>query len=48
MGWTDMVGLILIAVVLFGIIWVMVRGPKSKEAKAAQKGKSPWGWLSES
>ncbi len=47
MGWADMVGLLLIAVVFFGIIWVMVRGPKSKEAKAAQKGKSPWGWLSD-
>lgn len=46
MNWTDTVGLLLIAVILFAIIWVMVRGPKSKEAKAAQQGKSPWGWLS--
>lgn len=45
MSWTDSVGLILIAVILFAIIRVMFRGPKSKEAKAAQKGKWPWGWL---
>lgn len=47
MIWTDTVGLILIAVVLFAIIRVMIRGPKSQEAKAARKGKSPWGGLSD-
>jgi len=47
MGITDTIGLVLIAVVIFGIISMMVRGPKSKEAKAAKKGKSPWGWLSD-
>ena len=46
MNWTDAVGLLLIAVILFAVIWVMIRGPRSKEAKAAQQGKSPWDWLS--